>query len=209
MPPALPSIDRSPGNAMPRPPDHPRVSGRLWQGLLPVLLGLLLLGAASGVRAEPVAKEYQLKAAFLYNFSKFVQWPPGRFADETSPIVIAVLGQSPFGDELDKLVRERLVNGRPIEVRPIASAADIPAAHIVFVPAGSEALLAGGPVGGPGVLTVGESAAFTARGGIIRFTLIEEKVRFEIDQSSAEKAGLKLSGQLLKLATIVRKAPAP
>lgn len=176
--------------------------------LLLALLSLLLLGlASSAARAESVPKEYQLKAAFLYNFSKFVQWPADRFANETSPIVIAVLGPSPFGGELDRLVRERLVNGRAIEVRPIASAADISRAHIVFVPAGAEPLLDAGPLVAPGVLTVGESEGFASRGGIIRFILVEEKVRFEIDQGSAERAGLKLSGQLLKLATVIRKSP--
>ena len=192
----------------PKPaPGRPRMPSWLRRGLLPALLGLLLLGAASGSRAEPVSKEYQLKAAFLYNFSKFVSWPQERFSDAGSPIVIAVLGESPFGDELEKIVRERIVNGRAIEVRPIASADDISAVHIVFIPAGAEPLLKAGSLDAPGVLTVGESAAFSARGGIIRFTLVDEKVRFEIDQGSAEKAGLKLSGQLLKLATVVRKAP--
>jgi len=193
-----------------RLPGHPKMPPLPRRDLLlalPALLAVALLGLASSARAEPVPKEYQLKAAFLYNFSKFVQWPPDRFADETSPIVIAVLGQSPFGDELNRLVRERLVNGRAIEVRPISSVADIPRAHILFVPAGAEPLLNAGPLVAPGVLTVGESAGFAARGGIIRFILVEEKVRFEIDQGSAKRAGLKLSGQLLKLATIIRKSP--
>ena len=176
--------------------------------MLLVLLGLLTLGGPAIFGAAPViSKEYQIKAAFLYNFTKFVQWPPERFANENSPIVIAVLGQNPFDDELDKLVRDRLVNGRAISVRYIETAADIPAAHIVFVAAGTETRLEAGLFGEPGVLTVGESADFAARGGIIRFTLLDEKVRFEINQGSAEKAGLKLSGQLLKLATIIRKAP--
>ncbi len=205
MPAALFPMDFLSGNAN-SASRRRRSLPRFWRTLLPVLFVVSLLGAASGARAEPVSKEYQLKAAFLYNFSKFVQWPQERFPDAGSPIIIAVLGPSPFGDELNKLVRERLVNGRAIEVRPIVSAADIPAAHIVFIPAGAEPLLEGRYLDARGVLTVGESAAFAARGGMIRFTLVDEKVRFEIDQGSAEKAGLKLSGQLLKLATVIRKA---
>jgi hypothetical protein len=185
---------------------RPPAIGR--RGMLFLLLGLLASAGLLVFGAEPViTKEYQLKAAFLYNFSKFVQWPSSRFEDETSPIVIAVLSPSPFGDELDRLVRDRLVNGRAIDVRLIESTADIPAAHIVFIPAGAEARLNTGHLDEPGVLTVGESADFAARDGIIRFTLIDEKVRFEINQHSAEKAGLKLSGQLLKLATVIRTTP--
>lgn len=187
-----------------RRPDFPRVRvGLCLLASLGLALGLIAPARADGT----ITKEYQLKAAFLYNFSKFVQWPPDRFADDSSPLIIAVLGQNPFGDELDKVVRDRRVNGRAIEVRLLESAADIPSAHIVFVPAGSEALLGAGRPGGPGVLTVGESAGFAARGGIIRFTLIEEKVRFEIDRGSAEKSGLNISGQLLKLATVIRNTP--
>ncbi|MBC8010336.1 MAG: YfiR family protein, partial [Burkholderiales bacterium] len=175
--------------------------------LLAFLLALACLCSAAGARAETISKEYQLKAAFLYNFSKFTQWPEQSFANETSPIVIAVLGPSPFGDELEKIVEARVVNGRPIRVRRIDSATDLASAHIVYVAAGAEPLLGATIHGLPGVLTVGETADFAARGGIVRFTLVEEKVRFEINQGSAEKAGLKLSGQLLKLATLIRKAP--
>lgn len=176
--------------------------------MLFLLLGLLTLGVHPAFGADPaISKEYQIKAAFLYNFSKFVQWPPERFPGETSPIVIAVLGKNPFGDELNKLVKDRLVNGRAIEVRLIAPGADLHSVHILFIAAGEESRLAAGVFGEPGILTVGESADFAARGGIINFTLSDEKVRFEINQGSGDKAGLKLSGQLLKLATVIRKAP--
>jgi hypothetical protein len=175
--------------------------------MLLVLLGLLIFGGHTVFAAPAISKEYQLKAAFLYNFTKFIDWPPQRFSSETSPIVIAVFGKNPFEGELEKLVNGRLVNGRAINVRFIESAADIPAAHIVFVAAGEEARLDASTFGEAGVLTVGESAEFADRGGIIRFTLVDEKVRFEINQASSEKAGLKLSGQLLKLATVIRKAP--
>jgi hypothetical protein len=169
------------------------------------MLGLLFLGATSGVRADSVSKEYQLKAAFLYNFTKFVDWPSQQFADDTSPIVIAVLGKNPFGSEMENLVRNRSVNGRSISIRYIESIEEMAGAHIVFISSGAESRLGDSLFGRPGVLTVGESSDFASRGGIIRFALIGEKVRFEINQASSEKAGLKLSGQLLKLAMIVRK----
>jgi hypothetical protein len=182
-----------------------RWSMSCWQRTWGILLGLVLLGFAFEARATSVSKEYQLKAAFLYNFTKFVEWPPEQFANETSPIVIAVLGANPFGNEITDLVKNRSVKGRPIIVRFIDSASEIPGAHIVFVSAGAESRLPEPFLGQPGVLTVGETSEFAARGGIIRFTLIGEKVRFEINQTSSEKAGIKLSGQLLKLATAIRK----
>lgn len=176
---------------------------------LPLLFGFLLLFAAlpSIANAQPISKEYRLKAAFLYNFTKFVSWPADRFADDTSPIVIAVLGTKPFEQELTELVKDRSVDGRPIRIRAIQSAAQLDGAHVVFLHAGEETRLPASLFDAAGVLTVGESSDFTRRGGIITFVVADEKVRFEINQGAAEQAGLKISGQLLKLATVVRKSP--
>jgi hypothetical protein len=190
------------------PPDQPpRPPRRLRPTRLIHLLALLGLSLGASVSALAVPKEYQLKAGFLYNFTKFVQWPDDRFEDEGSEIVIAVLGTDPFGGELDRVVKDRIVEGRSIVVRRIKTAAEIPAAHIVFVARDAEPLLADSLRSLPGVLTVGETGAFTARGGIVAFYVMNEKVRFEINQDGAEKAGLKLSGQLLKLASEARRAP--
>jgi hypothetical protein len=177
--------------------------------LLRLLYSFALLGLSLGAAAPAPAasKEYQLKAGFLYNFTKFVQWPEDRFDDEGSAIVIAVLGNDPFGGELDKVVKDRIVEGRAIVIRRIKTAAEIPGAHIVFIARDAEPLLADSLRASPGVLTVGESTSFTARGGIVAFYVINEKVRFEINQDAADKAGLKLSGQLLKLAADGRHAP--
>ena len=172
------------------------------------LLGLVWLGTAAAVGAEvTVSKEYQIKAAFLYNFTKFVEWPTVRFVDETSPIIIGVLGENPFGDELGKIVRDRKVNGREIVVQSLASARDAGSVHLLFVTEHGEKLLDPVQARPAGVLTVGESGQFAARGGIIRFTLAGDKVRFEINQAASEAAGLKLSAQLLKLATAVHRKP--
>ncbi len=166
------------------------------------------LGAPLALGAESAtAKEYKIKAAFLFNFAKFVEWSPQRFAGSQSPIVIAILGKNPFGADLSALVKERTVNGRPIVARRIDSAAEVADAHIVFVSGEEDGRLDATVLSSPGVLTVGESPAFGAGGGIIRFTLVDEKVRFEINQAAGEKAGLKISGQLLKLATLTRSAP--
>ncbi len=188
---------------------RPRTRGAVAPRLALLILGLLVVGLASDLRAQTIGKEYQLKAAFLFNFTRFVEWPAARLADQSGPIVIAVLGKNPFGEELERIARGRLVHDRSVQVRHIDSAADLHSAHIVFIAAGEEHRLAAPLQGLPGLLTVGESETFRDLGGIIRFTVVREQVRFEINQSSGEQAGLRLSGQLLKLATVVRQDPDP
>ncbi|MFA6289772.1 MAG: YfiR family protein [Opitutaceae bacterium] len=176
--------------------------------LLLAFFALLCLAGHAAIGATPaVSKEYQVKAAFLYNFTKFVEWPASRFPDDTSPIVIAVLGRNPFGDELAAIIRTRKVNGRELVVKIIASADEAATAHLLFVGADEETLLVGKmePLQKAGVLTVGESPRFIASGGIINFTLETDKVRFQINPLAGQQAGLKISAQLLKLAMIVRK----
>jgi hypothetical protein len=177
---------------------------RLWFGLF----GLLLFSDQLAVATEAeVSKEYQVKAAFLYNFTKFVEWPPASFADATSPIVIGVLGQNPFGHELERIVQGRTVNGRAISVIFIHTAGEVPALHLhlLFVPAGEETRLPSAAWQNAAVVAVGESADFAALGGTIIFTREADKVRFAIKLESAERAGLKISAQLLKLATEVHR----
>lgn len=147
-----------------------------------------------------------MKAAFLFNFTKFVEWPEASFADAGHPIVIAVLGRNPFGDDLAKLVKDRTVDGRRIQIRMVATPEEARppgALHVLFVPAGEEPRFAEflNTPSRRGVLTVGESDRFSALGGIIDFVVVESRVRFEINRAAAEAAGLKLRAQLQKLAT--------
>jgi len=175
-----------------------------------VLCGLLCPGGhpARGANVE-VPKEYQVKAAFLYNFTKFVEWPPASFADETSPIVIGVLGRNPFGDELEKIVKDRTVNHRTILVKLIHTADEVSTVQLLFVPVGEESRLPTAAWQHAAVVVVGESPHFAAAGGIITFLREADKVRFAINLESAERAGLKISAQLLKLATEVQRKSKP
>ena len=174
----------------------PRALASLW---------LFAALAAAPARAD-VSKEYQIKAGFLYNFTKFIEWPSGRFADANAPIVIAVLGENPFGHDLRDVVSGRAVNGRPIVIRGIRSLDEARQVHVVFVGAGEEERLGDrlDSLHVAGVLTVGESERFAELGGVIVFTRVGDKVRFAINVGSAERGGLKISAQLLKLATRVR-----
>ena len=151
-----------------------------------------------------------MKAAFLYNFTKFTEWPARHFAASDSPIIIGVLGSDSFGAELEKIVRDRRVNGRAFVVRILDPSAEAAAIDVLFVAAGEESRFdrqSAEALRTAGVLTVGETPRFAALSGIITFALEADKVRFEINQGAAELAGLKLSAQLLKLATTVRKNP--
>jgi len=155
------------------------------------------------VRTAPT--EYEVKAAFLYNFARFVEWPADTFRNAQEPFVIAVLGRDPFGAVLDGTVSGKTVLGRRIEVHRASRVEEARDAQIVFVCASERATM---PVllkalERPGLLTVGEVDGFAEQGGAINFTMQGRKVRFEINPTTAEQARLKMSSQLLKLATLV------
>jgi hypothetical protein len=179
------------------------------------LLAALAIAASSGGAETPdgpapasaAAKEYQVKAAFLYNFTKFIEWPPRSFSGPEDPIVIGVLGDGPFAAELEQVVMNRNVNGRGLVVKPVVSVAEAQSVDVLFVSEAQEYMfgeiapvIAHNPI-----LTIGESRAYAHSGGIINFVLDNDKVRFEINMEAAERAGLKVSAQLQKLARAITK----
>ncbi|HYC73130.1 MAG TPA: YfiR family protein [Opitutaceae bacterium] len=172
--------------------------------LTAVVLAALGTGLPAG--AADVSKEYQVKAAFLFNIAKFVEWPPERRGEDHEPVVIAVFRHNPFGSELARMVEGRQVNGHPIAVRTVTNEQEIAAAHLVFVPDGQEEAFAGfePAAAKAGVLTCGESEKFAAV-GVISFLRQGDKVRFVVNLGAADRHHLKLSAQLLKLAQSVRR----
>lgn len=164
---------------------------------------LVLCGPdASG---RDVAKEYQIKAAFVFNFTKFVEWPPNRFRSDDAPIVIGVLGDNPFGSNLQEAVKGRKVGGRDVVVVEVTAQSYPETMHVLFVTAGQEKSFR--PEKADGILTVGETERFNELGGMITFIFEAEKVRFVINLDRSEQAHLKMSAQLLKLASTVRRKP--
>ena len=163
-----------------------------------------LLCAACTVHAEVTAPtEHQVKAAFLYNFAKFVEWPAEALGDELIPFNLCVLGAEPFATAREYLAG-KTVKGRKLEVRHVATTGDVRGCHMLFMSA-EEApdpavYLAAGD---SRVLKVGEAGDFIRRGGIINLVRAENKFRFEINRGAGERAGFKFSSQLLKLANIV------
>lgn len=175
--------------------------------LAPALLAALLLAAAEGVRADAGSDlEAQVKAAFLLNFAKFVEWPDGTFTAPGDPVTACVAGEDPFGEILDTLVQGESVGGRRLIVHRTRSSAELRDCNLVFVPRSERRqreLLSS--LEGEGILTVGDAGSFLADGGVIRFVLDQNRVRFEINLEAAESHGLTLSSKLLRLARAVHE----
>ena len=175
------------------------------------LTALALLAAAPlSLRSQPLAvPEYRLKAAFLFNFMQFVQWPATAFAGGASPLVIGVLGEDPFGEQLDQLVRGEQIRGRPIVVQRHARLEDVRQCQLLFINERDQrklkailAALAQQPI-----LTVSDAPDFTRSGGMINFVTQDNHVRLLINVDAATAAQLTLSSKLLRPAQIVTVEP--
>lgn len=165
----------------------------------------LQVGAPAGVQSQTV-HEYEIKAAFLYNFVKFVEWPNEALPETSDTITVCVLGDDPAGEALES-INGKTVKARRLVVRRIQPIKGIESCHVLFISSSEESRL---PqvmqnLHGSSVLTVGEMERFIPSGGIINFVIERNKVRFEINPNGAERARLKLSSQLLSLARVVRQ----
>lgn len=173
--------------------------------LLSVLLGFLALAMtpAGDIRAAE-STEYEVKAAFLYNFAKFVTWPDDVFQSAGAPVEIGIVGTDPFEDALRKVVAEKTVSGRPIVIRNFSKPSEARFCHILFfTEGGGDFARALSKSGERGVLTVGEVDGFADHGGIIGFYVEEKRVRFEVNVGAADDADLRISSKLLSLARII------
>lgn len=153
--------------------------------------------------AAAQAPEYDLKAAFLFNFVKFVEWPAQAFPSDRAPVNLCVYGQDPFGSTLDKVIEGERVGERSLVVRR-PGLEELDGCHVLFI-SRSEAERLGGVlarVGSKPVLTVADTDGFLQAGGAINFVLEGSKVRFLINQKAAERNGLRISSRLLRLAMI-------
>jgi hypothetical protein len=177
----------------------------LFQAAFALVIGLSLVCIRPGnAPAEEAANlEYRIKAAYLYNFTKFIVWPDADMA-ETQPFNLAIIGTDPFGDTLAPLT-EKSVQGRPIQISRLGNHELIPQVDMLFIssqdPDEIKGILAA--LTSSATLTVGESPAFTGKGGMISFYTEKKKIRFEINTKAIRQKGFKVSSQLLKLARIV------
>jgi len=183
----------------------PRRTNRSRMAIAVLLCGVVTL-AISPQRSDAAAKsEYQVKADFLLNFTRFVEWPASAFADENAPFSICVLGEDPFGETLDRVVAGESAAGRKLEVRRIQEPPAAKTCQILFVARSDEDVADILKGIGPGVLTVGENEGFLRSGGIIEFVREGRHVRFDISNRAAAKASLTLSARLLSVARSVQK----
>jgi hypothetical protein len=181
----------------------PCVRGRVIVALL-VMLVLLSDAPSLCPQASPPS-EYQVKAAFLFNFAKFIDWPQGSFASPQSPFSICILGKDPFGRSIDDSLRGKTIGDHPVNVLRVKDTVEARRCQILFASAVESRNISGilGGLHGTSVLLVGEADGFAASGGTIQFTLEENHVRFLINTDAADRAGLKFSSKLLALAKIV------
>ena len=178
------------------------------RGLLRLPLVLCLAHAAvPRIAAEQgSAGEYELKAAMLYNLTRFVEWPPSTYPDPQAPMRLCILGRDPFGGSLASIIFKQALNGRPVLIRHSQNDKEIRACHLLYISSSERktTLQIFATLKGSSVLTVGEMKEFATHGGVIQFSLEEQQVRFDINLDAASRAGLKISSRLLLLARIVK-----
>lgn len=152
-----------------------------------------------------VASEYQVKAAFLYNFAKFVDWPARTFENDQAPVVLCVYGKDPFGSALDDSVRGKTIGSRVFVVRRPKSLKGLAGCQILFLAelGGDQLTDVLSSVDGSTVLSVGEDSHFAEQGGDIQFVIEDGRIRFLINVDSVNRAGFKMSSKLLALAKVV------
>jgi hypothetical protein len=170
------------------------------------LAALLLVPGATPIwaQASPTV-EYQVKAAFLLNFAKFVEWPSDAFQSEKAPILFCVFRHDPFGSALDEILQGKTINNREVLARRINDPPDLKSCQLVFLsePEDSHLPEVLSSLKSTSALVVGESDRFAERGGGIQFFLEEKRLRFAVNVDAVQKARLTVSSKLLALARIV------
>jgi hypothetical protein len=181
------------------------IAGRVATAVASVLICVAPAAAQSTPRSE-----YEIKAAYLFTFGRFVDWPPRPARDESS-FTICILGTDPFGPTLDSTLAGVTIHGQKVVARRLAAPEAAAGCHIVFVSASEErrAVSIVPLLKETGALTVSDMPQFVARGGMIQFVTLTNRVRFEINLQSAREAGLTMSSELLRVASAVRNGAGP
>jgi uncharacterized protein DUF4154 len=170
-------------------------------------LSILMCSTAfqcAGASPNPIT-ESEVKAAYLYNFARFIAWPDQSFAGPSGPIQICIISEPSFEATLKEIVTSRMVDGHPVQVMRVGAVAEADLCHILFVSSNEEkrARAFVENLGRGGVLTVGETQEFFEKGGMIRFAVRDGKVQFQVNLRAATQAGVHISARLLGVATRV------
>lgn len=177
-----------------------------------VCLWLACQGLAAAEESEGGGefKVYEVKAAYLYNFTKFTDWPAAAFSASNAPLVIAIVGTDPFGKTIDAVMNGEVVRGHPLVVKRLKTGDDFQGCHILFFSQSEKKRLPAwlNRIKGRSVLSVGEISGFVEQGGMVNLMVTNQTVKMEINQAVATQAGLQISAKLLKLAHLVLDNPA-
>ncbi len=178
-------------------------------GLAAVALASLLAWFPTLLAQSPKPTEYQVKAVYLFNFGRFVEWPPNVATPRSEPFAVCVLGQDPFGATLDAALAGESIDRAPVVAKRIPRPEDAVHCRVLFISSSEESQLRGvlAALDKTSVLTVSDMPQFARRGGMVQFLLDGNKVRFEVNLDATQHAGLNLSSDLLKLAIAVRRTP--
>lgn len=190
---------------------HPGVLGR-WGALwLWAVVGHLLLVVRLSADETPAQLEYKVKAGYLFNFAKFIQWPDGALATSETPFVIGVLDDADVALVIRTVLDSKNVDRHPVQVRNVTTDEAAKACHLLFVPraAGKTPEEVCRSLGSAPVLLVGETERFAERGGLLGFVREDERIRFQLHLDRATAAGFKVSSKLSNVARLVTAAPAP
>jgi hypothetical protein len=182
----------------------PRFRRTLLRFFVLLLLAVSCSADQQDSRNREQPSEYQVKAAFLLNFTKFVEWPATEPTDSHTPFAICIFGEDPFGKALDEVIEGETLNDRKVIVRRI-DAEPLGSCQVLFLSKSVTQVPHILATVGSGVLTVGEGEGFIHEGGIIAFVIENRRVRFDINQRAAQHAGLTLSSRLLSVARSVAK----
>jgi hypothetical protein len=176
-----------------------------------VVLAWSLIGVSSLPAQQPKVTAYEVKAAYLYNFGKFVEWPAAANAASQDPFLICVLGKDPFGASLDATIAGEVIDGRSVLAKRISKPQEALNCRVLFISSSEDEQLKEilATLEKVSVLTVSDMPQFTRRGGMIQFVEDANRVRFEVNLTVAERAGLILSSQLLKVAISTRRYSQP
>jgi len=189
-------------DAPPAIPGHRTGRSVLWRW---VLLGHLLLAFAAAAEESPTQLEYRVKAAYLFNFCKFINWPDNALPTPDSPLVIGVLAGGDALNVITAAMTGKAVDQHPVQVRSVTADGELPACHLLFVPrtAGRTAEEVRQAVGSAPVLLVGETDGFAERGGMLGFVHQENRIHFQLHLDRTSGAGFKVSSKLSNVARLV------
>lgn len=175
--------------------------------LIFVMLVAVLITAVSVNAGDRFASEYQIKAAYIYNFAAFTEWSTDSFDGPESPLAIGVLGNDPFGNALDDAIKDKTVEGRRLVVKRSSHIRDLERCQVLFICESEESRMVKDleAVADRKMLTVSDIDGFAKRGGVVGFTYNDGKVGFEVNIKRAKAARIKISSKMLKLAHVVDK----